>query len=183
MERQLHGLTTFRPVSLALAVATAIVAFFLAGCAGYQLGPVNGLAAGEKSVQVKPFVNQTLEPRLTDYVTAQMRKEVQRDGTYQLATHDDGDIVVSGVLTKYERLEVTFASNDILTVQDYRLSLTAQVIARDRTTGKVVLQAPVMGYTLIRVGNDLVSAERQAMPLLAADLAKNVTAMLAEGKW
>src|SRR6516164_3571783 len=117
---------------LALALAT----FALAGCAGYQLGPSNGLAAGEKSVQVNPFANQTMQPRLTDVVTYQMRKEVQRDGTYQFATHGDGDIIVTGELTRYLRVEVTLSSNDILTVQDYRLSLTAHVTAHERSSGR-----------------------------------------------
>ena len=53
--------------------------------------------------------------------------------------------------------------------------------ARDRSTGKVILDQPVTGFTLIRVTTDLTSTERQALPLLAADLAKNVTALLAEG--
>src|SRR5436190_11160587 len=69
------------------------------GCAGYKLGPTNGLAAGDKSVQVIPFTNTTLEPHLGDSVTAQMRKAVQRDGTFKLATHDDGDILVGGAIT------------------------------------------------------------------------------------
>jgi hypothetical protein len=155
----------------------------LNGCAGYRLGPSNGVAAREKSVQINPFVNQTLQPRLTDVVTAQVRKEMQRDGTYDLSTHGEGDIIISGSLIRYERLEVTFASNDILTVRDYRLSLTAQVSARERATGKILINQAVTGYTLIRVGNDLASAERQAMPLLAQDLARNVTGLLVEGKW
>lgn len=154
-----------------------------AGCAGYQLGPVNGMAAGAKSIQVTPFVNNTLQPRLTDAVTSQMRKELQRDGTFQLNTRGDADIVLSGTLTNYERFEVTLASNDILTVRDFRLVLTARVVARERSTGKEILARPVSGYTLIRVGSDMPSAERQAMPLLAQDLARNVTALLAEGKW
>jgi hypothetical protein len=161
----------------------SLVLLLVAGCAGYQLGPVNGVSAGGKSIQVTPFVNNTLQPRLTDAVTAQMRKELQRDGTYQLNTRGDADIVLSGTLTNYERFEVTLASNDILTVQDFRLVLTAQVVARERSTGKEILDRPVSGYTLIRVGSDLPSAERQAMPLLAQDLARNVTALLAEGKW
>jgi hypothetical protein len=162
--------------SLALALG-------LGGCAGYKLGPVNGLAAGEKSIQISPFANQTLQPRLTDVVTSQLRKEIQRDGTYRLATHGDADIVVSGALTRYLREEVTLAQNDILTVRDFRVSLTARVTARERSTGKVILDQPVTGYTLIRVGADLPSAERQGMPLLAEDLSKNVTALLVEGKW
>jgi len=68
-------------------------------------------------------------------------------------------------------------------VSDYRLGLTARVTARDRSTGKLILDRPVTGYTLIRVGNDLASSERQALPLLAADLAKNVTSLLVEGGW
>jgi hypothetical protein len=155
----------------------------LSGCAGYKLGPTNGLAAREKSIQVNPFANRTMQPGLGDAVTFQVRKEVQRDGTYQLASHNDGDIVVSGVVMQYQRLPLSFQPSDTLTVKDYRVTLTAQITARDRTTGKVILDRPVTGFTLIRVGSDLTSSERQAMPLLAADLAKNVTSLLADGVW
>lgn len=156
---------------------------FLFGCAGYHLGPSNGLAAGDKSIQVVPFTNRTLEPRLTDAVTAQLRKQLQHDGTFRLATHDDGDIVVTGIITKYTRHELSFQPADTLTARDYRLSLTAQVTARERISGKVVLDQEITGFTLLRVGPDLVSSERQGLPLLATDLAKNVTSRLADGSW
>jgi len=159
------------------------IGLVLSGCAGYQLGPTNGLSAGEKSVQITPFANATFEPRLTDYVTSQLRKELQKDGTYRLATHGDPDIILSGTMTRYQRVEVTLSSADVLTVRDYRLVLTAQVTARERSTGKLILDQPVTGSTLIRVGPDLTSAERQAMPLLADDLARNVATLLADGKW
>ena len=160
-----------------------LVALGGSGCAGYKLGPVNGLAAREKSVQIIPFDNQTLEPRLADAVTSQLRQELQRDGTYQLATRNDGDIIVAGTINRYVRIEVSFSSSDILTVRDYRLELTAHVTARERSSGKVILDQSIKGTTLIRVNNDLTSSERQALPLLAGDLAKNVTALLAEGSW
>lgn len=158
-----------------------ILAF--SGCAGYQLGPVNGLSAGEKSIRIQAFANHTLEPGLTDAVALQLRKEIQKDGTYHLDTQGDADLIVTGTILRYLRTEVTLASNDILTVRDYRLSLTAQISARERATGKVLIDQSVNGFTLIRVGSDLTSAERQAMPLLAQDLARNVTALLTEGKW
>ena len=53
----------------------------------------------------------------------------------------------------------------------------------DRTSGKVLFDQPVTGYTLVRVGSDLTSAERQALPLLAGDLAKRVTSLLVDGTW
>ena len=160
-----------------------LLALGLMGCAGYQLGPTNGVAAREKSVQIQPFANQTLEPRLTDAVTSQLRKQLQHDGTYRLATQGEADIIVSGVITNYYRHALSFERSDTLTARDYRLSLTAQVTALDRSSGKIIINQPVSGYTLIRVGSDLTSSERQALPLLAADLARNVTALLVDGSW
>jgi hypothetical protein len=155
----------------------------LGGCAGYQLGPTNGAVAREKSIQIVPFVNQTLEPRLSDAVTSQLRKQLQHDGTFELASRDNGDLIMNGVITRYHRQDLTLLPRDLATVRDYRINLVAQVTVRERSTGHIVLDQPVTGFTVIRVGSDLTSTERQALPLLAADLAKNVTALLADGSW
>ena len=93
----------------------------LAGCAGYHLGPVNGAVAGEKSIEVLPFNNQTLQPRLGDALTQALREELQTDGTYHLATRDPGDVVVTGVITSYNREGLSFLSADVATPQDYRV--------------------------------------------------------------
>ena len=69
---------------------TVCLAAILGGCAGYQLGPTGGQTAGEKSVQIVPFANRTPEARMADAVTSALRKELQRDGTFRLATHDPG---------------------------------------------------------------------------------------------
>jgi hypothetical protein len=155
----------------------------LTGCLGYKVGPTNELSAGGKSVRINPFSNQTLEPRLGDAVTTALCRSVQNDGTYHLSTHGDADIVVTGVLTHYTRHELSFVPSDVLTVKDYRVTVNALVTAREVSTGKVIFTNSVSGYTLVRVGSDITSAERQAIPLLADDLAKNVTALLVDGSW
>ncbi|MSU57898.1 MAG: hypothetical protein EXS35_06900 [Pedosphaera sp.] len=160
-----------------------LAAVVLCGCAGYRLGPAGGQTAGEQSVQIVPFLNRTTEPRLGDAVTAALRKEIQRDGTFKLSTRDAGDIVVSGVLTRYLRREVSFVPTDIATARDYDVSLTAQITARERSSGKIIFDQPITSFTLIRVGSDLANTERQALPLLATDMGKRVTAMLADGSW
>jgi hypothetical protein len=167
------------PEILAVSVATAL----LAGCAGYHLGPVNGAVAGEKSVEVLPFNNQTLQPRLGDAVTRALRERLQTDATYHLATHGPGDVVVSGVIMRYNREGLSYLNNDVTTTENYRVGIVAHVIARERATGKVLLDKNVNGYTLIHVGMDLADSERQSLPLLAEDLARNVTELLTEGVW
>jgi hypothetical protein len=123
--------------------AVSAVAALLAGCAGYHLGPVNGAVAGEKSVEVLPFNNQTLQPRLGDAVTQALRERLQTDGTYHLATHGPGDVVVSGVIMRYNREGLSYLNNDVTTTENYRVGITAHVIARERTTGFGGLGAPV----------------------------------------
>jgi hypothetical protein len=164
---------------------TCATALLLAGCAGYHLGPVNPgtRAGGERTVEVLPFNNQTLQPRLGDAVTQALRERLQTDGTYQLATHGGGDIVVTGVITRYNREGLSYLNNDVATVENYRVSVIAHVTARERSTGKLLLGKDVNGYTLVHVGSDLASAERQALPLLAEDLARNTVELLTEGAW
>jgi hypothetical protein len=158
------------------------VAFLAGGCAGYHLGPVNDQTAGAKSVEVQPFNNQTLEPRLGDAVTQALREQLQTDGTYHLA-RNSGDIVVSGVIKTYGRQGLSFLSSDVYTANNYQVGIVAHVVARQRGTGKVLLDKDINGYTLVHVGSDLADAERQSLPLLAEDLAQKVTEQLTEGTW
>ena len=161
--------------------AICVAAILSAGCAGYHLGPVNGAVAGGKSIEIVPFNNQTLQPRLGDAVTQALRERMQTDGTYRLATRGPGDVVVTGVITSYHREGVSFLRSDITTAENYRVDITAHVTAREG--GKVLLDKNVNGYTLVQVGTDLTDAERQSLPLLAEDLARNITQLLTEGAW
>ena len=161
----------------------SFVALGLAGCAGYKLGPSNDMSAGAKSVQINPFANKTLEPRLSEAVTYALRKNLQQHGTFRLDTHGDGDIIVTGVVTRYTRHPLSFQPKDIVSVRDYRLTMTVQITARERNGGKVILDREVTGFTTVQQGNDLTSEERQVIPVLADNLAKNAVSFLADGSW
>jgi hypothetical protein len=170
-----------RPLTFIVICVTAVLS---AGCAGYHLGPVNpNVVAGEKSIEIVPFNNQTMQSRLGDAVTQALRERMQTDGTYRLATREPGDVVVTGVITSYNREGLSFLRTDVTTAENYRVGLTAHVTARDHSTGKVLLDKNVNGYTLVQVGTDLADAERQSLPLLAEDLARNITELLTEGAW
>ena len=153
------------------------------GCAGYRLGPVHPELTAGKSIQVNFFENKTLEPRLVEAVNHALRKSLQQDGSYKLNTRGDGDVVVNGAVLKYERQGVSFQPNDILTARDYQVTLTVKVTATERASGKVMVDRVVTGRTTVRIGADLTSADRQALPLLADDFARKATTLLVEGTW
>jgi hypothetical protein len=154
-----------------------------AGCAGYRLGPTNGSPAGARSIQINLFQNTTFEPRMSEAVGLALRRIISQDGTYRLATDGDADIIVSGVINDFSRNALSFQPADVVTARDYSLAMRAHIIAIESSTGKTILEANVSGRTTLRVGADLSSAERQALPLMAEDLARNVTGLLVDGSW
>jgi len=155
----------------------------LTGCAGYHLGPANGVTAGARSIEVFPFDNQTLQPRLGDAVTQSVRERLQADGTFHLATHGGGDVVVTGAIKRFAREGLSYLNADVTTTENYREVVVAHVVARESGSGKVVLEKDISGYTLLNVGTDLSSAVRQGQALLADNLARNITMALTEGNW
>ena len=162
---------------------STLIACLVTGCAGYHLGPVNGSVAGEKSIQILPFNNQTLQPRLGDALTQSLRQRVQQDGTLRLVTHESGDVILAGVIHGYQREAIGYLSTDAASPEDFRVEVLAHITAREAVSGKLLLDKDISGETLVHVGADLASAERQAMPLLAADLAKNINELISEGTW
>lgn len=154
-----------------------------AGCAGYKLGPTNGIEAGSRSIQFNPPANKTMEPRLAEALNQQLRKQIQRDGTYHLNTKGDGDVTVITTILRYNRIGETFQARDTLTVRDYRVQLFAHVTAYDRVSGKNIVDRDFVGHTTVRIGSDQASSERQALPLLTEDLARNITAAIVDGEW
>lgn len=164
-------------------IAVIFGAAMLAGCAGYRVGPVNGVAAGSRAVTIRPFQNDTFEPRLTEAVDFALRRRLQQDGTYRLDTQNDGDIVVTGVITQIHRETLSFDPRDVVTPVDYELRILATVTASERSTGKQILHKDFMGRSTIRPSTNRDLAERQAEPNVADDLARNITAALTEGSW
>lgn len=156
----------------------------LAGCAGYQLGPTAGFEAGSRSIEIAPFTNQTMEPRLPESLVVNLRTAVQKDGAYQLATRaGDADVIVRGTLLRYERQGVTFSAQDARTVRDFQITLVAHVVAIDRYSGRKLVDQEVQGRAVVPVLQDQISSERQTLPLLTEDLSRNILILLTDGEW
>lgn len=135
------------------------------------------------SVQVQPFQNKTLEPGLGDWVTDALRRRLQQDGTYSLQTRGEADVIVTGTIQRFDRTPIAFLPRDTLTPQQYQIRIVAHIVARERATGRVLLDREVSGRASLFTGADQTSQERQAIPLAADDLARTAASLIADGTW
>jgi ABC-type transport system substrate-binding protein len=133
-----------------------------------------------RAVSVDFFKNETFEPRLVTAVNRALKRNLQQDGTYTLETQDDGDLIVTGELTEFLRNGVSYKPGDTLTAQDFNLQLKAKIKVTDRVTGKVVLDRGITAKSIVRVGNDLSASQRQAIPLIADQLARQATSLIVD---
>lgn len=149
------------------------------GCMGYRVGPV--LKADYRSVAVPMFKNKTYKPQLEAQITNGIIVRLQADGTLRVDSEANADIVVTGEIIRYNRLALRLAQEDADVPREYRLEIVVHVEAHDRRTGKVVLKpTDITGKADMFIGTDQQSAEYQALPLVADDVARQVVDLLVE---
>ena len=161
------------------AVPLLLVSSFLLGCAGYHVGPVTKTSF--RSIAVPMFRNETLRPQLEAQISNAIIQRLQQDGSLQIESQPRADVVLIGTISRYDRVALRSLRSDTGVPREYRLSITVRVEARDRRTGETVLKpTEVEGTSDVLIGEDQQSAEDQALPLLADDIAKRVAGLLVE---
>lgn len=168
---------------MVFAVMGMVAGMILSGCAGYQLGNVpNSAMSGVRTIYVPVVRNQTLEPGLPVVVTNAIIRRLENDGTYASGRSGGADAELTVRLTEFERVPTRRSRDDVSITTQYRAVLKAEVTLVNRVTGVTVMKDRVIsGASEYIVQGDAVEAERQALPLVAQDLANRIVSAVAEG--
>ena len=151
----------------------------LAGCAGYHLGRVENF--GVNKVFIPVFKNKTMVPHIEEKISNTVIHRFQYDGTIRITPPDDAEAILEGEILKWERKPLRTQSRQLLVTKEYRLVLTAHVVLRRRDGSVILNRKKIEGETTYLVGDDAVASERQAFPLAAEDLSKNIVTQVTEG--
>lgn len=171
-----HPRATMFSSRWSLLIATAL---FASGCLGYRVGPVH--KSNYRSVAVPMFQNETLMPQLEAQVTNAVIKRFQSDGMLEIRATDHADVVVTGSIVNYERVALRSLKLDTGTTREYRVRITAEISAKESGSGKPVIEKQkFVGTAETFIGEDQQSAEFQALPLVADDLARQIVHALTE---
>ena len=158
-----------------------LLTLLLSGCAGYQLGPATPAQLRQiHSIAVPTFANNTLVPRIESLVTGTVIKQFQQDGTFRIASGDAADATLKGEIVAVNRSPARSVRGNVLSTTEFVLVLVVKytLVGRD---GKPLSAGGASGSTSFFVGSDVNTDERQALPLAAEGLARNVVSQLSEG--
>jgi hypothetical protein len=160
----------------------ALVCLFLGGCLGYHIGPAKPYYLRDvHSIAIPTFENNTLIPRIEVLVTDTVIKQFQQDGTFQITSNENADAILKAEISRITRSPARSVRGNVLATSEFTLvmRLTYKLVGRD---GKPIAPpGEVTGGTSFFVGTDVVTDERQALPLAAEELATHLVAQLSEG--
>ena len=165
-----------------------VAACALAGCAGYQQGPIKPTPmANVKTLAVPTFKNDTLETRVEVLLANSLIKQIQQDGTYRIVDEKDADATVDGVIEEIQRKPERSVRGNTLLSKEYSLIMRVKYTIKERATGRELEHRSVTGKTTFFVSGsnalaaDVLQDERQALPLAAEDLAVRLVSQISEG--
>ena len=162
--------------------AGVFACFVLGGCLGYHIGPVKPYYLRDvHTIAVPTFENKTLLPRIEVLVTGTVIKQLQQDGTFQIARDGDADATLKAEITRIDRLPARSVRGNVLKTTEFNLSMRLKYTLITRDGATLAPPAEVAGTTSFFVSTDVTTDERQALPLATEDLATRLVTQLSEG--
>ncbi len=162
--------------------AAVLACFVLGGCLGYHVGPVKPYYLRDiRTIAVPTFENKTLLPHIEVLVTDTVIKQLQQDGTFQIARNGDEDATLKAEITRVDRVPARSVRGNVLKTTEFNLSMRLRYTLVTRDGATLAPPADVVGTTSFFVSTDVTTDERQALPLATEDLATRLVTQLSEG--
>ena len=163
-------------------IFAAAICFSLSGCLGYHIGDVKPYYLKEvHAIAVPTLKNETLIPHIDSLVTTTVIKQFQQDGTFRIVNESNADAILKAEITKISRSPARSLVGNVLATTEFNLSMHVRyrLVGRDGHLLGPIGEA--VGTTSFFVGTDVVTDERQALPLATEELATRLVSQLSEG--
>ena len=158
--------------SLAIVVAACVA--ILAGCGtSYCWRPQ--VPAEKRTVTVPTFVNETDVTELGAVAARQLLREIQREGTFRIATADDAALEVQGVVKRFNVSDMSYDRRTGARYSSFTLTAIVEVSVIDNARRAVLVDGRrYMASTTVTASQDLMTARRDASGRIMDDLARQV---------
>ena len=154
---------------------------------GYGFTHAGGIVPqGAKTIAIQTFVNNTNEPYVDIEVTKAVANEFVVDGRLTVVNSEAADLVLKGMVAKFEMIPQAYDVNSY--VQQYNISIVADITLEDVKTHKIILQEKGLSSVFVAsyavtIG-DITStkiAKQSAVVKASRDLAQTLRSRVLEG--
>jgi len=154
----------------------------LSACLGYHIGPVKPYYLRDvHSIAVPTFKNRTLVPRIEVLITDTVIKQLQQDGTFQIASGNEADATLNGEVFRITRTPARSVRGNVLATTEFALTLGVKYSLTGKNGEQLAAANEAIGTTSFFVSSDVTTDERQALPLATEDLATRLVSQISEG--
>jgi outer membrane lipopolysaccharide assembly protein LptE/RlpB len=149
----------------------------LGGCYSFR-----GQTAGSiKSIAVPTFENESTEFGLAERVTEELVRAFQREGVVRISSSDQADAVLQGRIVRVEDVPYTARSTGEIQVEEYRFSMTCQVVMVNTQTQEELWSQPFTAWAIYPYTGSLENRDQaiqEAVGKLEQDLLNRIV-----GSW
>src|SRR5206468_4086619 len=137
-----------------------VICLALSGCLGYHVGPVKPYYLRDvHTIAVPTFKNRTLVPRIEVLITDTVIKQLQQDGTFQIATGDNADAILNGEVSRINRLPARSVRGNVLKTTEFALTLNVRYSVTGRNGEQLAPPSEAVGTTSFFVSSDVTTVE------------------------
>lgn len=152
----------------------ALLAMLLltAGC-GYRVVKEGDGLLGNRTLALGHFANKTYRADLEAELARALREELSRRKVRGVA--DKGELELGGTLQSLIFEPVSYTAAD--KVREYRVSVTAEVLLKEQSTGRILWKGTETGIQHFPTSGDLAlqrNSEQQAVASVCRDLAERI---------
>lgn len=165
------------------AAGAALAAGILAGC-GTSYSWRSGVPEGKRTVTVPTFANETDVTELGAVAARQLLREIQREGTFRIASDGDAALEVQGVVKKLSTGAGIYDRRTGMRYYGFTLRAVAEISVVDKARRAVVVDSKLyVAEAPVTSSQDLMTSKRDASGRLMDDLARQVVDDLLELKF
>jgi hypothetical protein len=151
---------------------------WVAGCAGYHIGPGTMFPQDVQTVYVPVFESDSLRRNLGEWLTEAVKKEIERRTNYKVVNTPTADSVLSGRIVSDSKRVVVETRNDDPRETEVTLQVLVRWVNRREHTiaenGAVALPPEIVvtgsSSVLPEVGQSITTGQQEAIQRLAVQI-------------
>ena len=159
----------------------SIACFLFSGCGYHLVGTGSSLPSHLKTIFISVFKNTSSQPEIHRELTRAVLETFINDGRLKVVKKDDADLIMDATLTYYQKRNVAFGSEDL--VSNIIIETEVELKVTDQVKNKIMMQEKVKTQWDYKSTPDLATTEKarlKAIDLGFQDLGRRLVSLLVD---